>query len=145
MEPHDGYFCRAYVGQDVQANVIARTLREAEQEITRMIRGGAMTAHAVQHGWPDHEPVLVASAYGGTADGELWRYLRQNKGPEFDRWQAAYRLQNQDSGRPLGGDRAFPNRNQRVQRLWQGGAGYLGKRDHEPLTPCRGKGQRCSR
>src|ERR1700761_1178848 len=90
MEPHDGYFCRAYIGQDVQANVIARTLREAEQEITRMIRGGAMTAHAVQHGWPDHEPVLVASAYGGTADGELWRYLRQNKGPEFDRWQAAY-------------------------------------------------------
>ena len=48
MEPHDGYFCRAYVGQDVQANVIARTLREAEQEITRMIRGGAMTAHAVR-------------------------------------------------------------------------------------------------
>jgi hypothetical protein len=70
--------------------VIARTLREAEQEITRMIRGGAMTAHAVQHGWPDHEPVLVASAYGGTADGEMWRYLRQNKGPEFDRWQAAF-------------------------------------------------------
>lgn len=90
MEPHLGYFCRAYVGQDVQANVIARTLREAEQEITRMIRGGAMTAHAVQHGWPDHEPVLVASAYGGTADGEMWRYLRQNKGPEFDRWHAAY-------------------------------------------------------
>jgi hypothetical protein len=55
-----------------------------------MIRGGAMTAHAVQHGWPDHEPVLVASAYGGTADGEMWRYLRQNKGPEFDRWQAAF-------------------------------------------------------
>jgi hypothetical protein len=54
MEPHDGYFCRAYIGQDVQANVIARTLREAEEEITRMIRGGAMTAHAVQHGWPDH-------------------------------------------------------------------------------------------
>src|SRR5277367_2242638 len=71
MEPHLGYFCRAYVGQDVQANVIARTLREAEQEITRMIRGGAMTAHAVQHGWPDHEPVLVASAYGGTANGGL--------------------------------------------------------------------------
>ena len=47
MEPHDGYFCRAYIGQDVQANVIARTLREAEQEITRMIRGGAMSAHAV--------------------------------------------------------------------------------------------------
>ena len=91
MEPHLGYFCRAYVGQDVQANVIARTLREAEQEITRMIRGGAMTAHAVQHGWPDHEPVLVASAYGGTADGEMWRYLRQNSGSEFDRWEAAYR------------------------------------------------------
>jgi hypothetical protein len=91
MEPHQGYFCRAYSGQDVQANVIARTLREAEQEITRMIRGGAMTAHAVQHGWPDHEPVLVASAYGGTADGELWRYLRQNAGPEFEHWQAAYR------------------------------------------------------
>ena len=32
MEPNDGYFCRAYVGQDVQANVIARTLREAELE-----------------------------------------------------------------------------------------------------------------
>jgi len=90
MEAHLGYFCRAYVGQDVQANVIARTLREAEQEIARMIRGGAMTAHAVQHGWPDHEPVLVASAYGGTADGEMWRYLRDSKGPEFDRWQAAY-------------------------------------------------------
>jgi hypothetical protein len=91
MEAHLGYFCRAYVGQDVQANVIARTLREAEQEITRMIRGGAVTAHAVQHGLPDHEPTLVASAYGGTADGEMWRYLRENKGPEFDRWQAAHR------------------------------------------------------
>jgi hypothetical protein len=86
MEPHLGYFCRAYVGEDVQANVIARTLWEAEQEITRMIRGGAVTAHAVQHGWPDHEPVLVAS----NADGEMWRYLRQNMGPEFERWQAAY-------------------------------------------------------
>ena len=90
MEPPIGYFCRAYVGQDVQANVIARTLREAELEITRMIRGGAMTAHAVQHGWPDHEPVLVASAYGGPADGEMWRYLRHSSGPEFERWQAAY-------------------------------------------------------
>ncbi len=28
MEQHHGYFCRAYVGQDVQANVIARTLRK---------------------------------------------------------------------------------------------------------------------
>ena|ERR1700689_981497 len=90
MEQHAGYFCRAYIGQDVQANVIARTLREAELEITRMIRGGAMTAHAVQHGWPDQEPVLVASAYGGTADGEMWRYLRQSTGPEFERWQTAY-------------------------------------------------------
>jgi hypothetical protein len=90
MEPQVGYFCRAYIGEDVQANVIARTLREAELEITRMIRGGAETAHAVQHGWPDHEPVLVASAYGGPADGELWRYLRHGVGPEFDRWQAAY-------------------------------------------------------
>ena len=90
MEQHLGYFCRAYVGQDVQANVIARTLLEAELEITRMIRGGAMAAHAVQHGWPDHEPVLVASASDGTADGEMWRYLRQNAGPEFERWQTAY-------------------------------------------------------
>ena len=115
MEPHLGYFCRAYVGQDVQANVIARTLREAEQEITRMIRGGAMTAHAVQHGWPDQEPVLVASAYGGTADGEMWRYLRQNKGPEFDRWQAAYQsktkildeTRTRESGAPLRRKRRF--------------------------------------
>jgi hypothetical protein len=91
MEQHFGYFCRAYVGEDVQANVIARTLREAELEITRMIRGGAMTAHAVQHGMADHEPVLVASAYGGAADGEMWRYLRQNTGPEFDRWEASFR------------------------------------------------------
>src|ERR1700689_2572440 len=91
MEQHAGYFCRAYIGQDVQANVIARSLREAELEITRMIRSGAMVAHAVQHGRPDHEPVLVASAYGGTADGEMWRYLRQNAGPEFDRWEIAYR------------------------------------------------------
>jgi hypothetical protein len=91
MEPQVGYFCRAYIGEDVQANVIARTLREAELEITRMIRGGAETAHAVQHGWADHEPVLVASAYGGPADGEMWRYLRHGAGPEFDRWQAAYR------------------------------------------------------
>jgi hypothetical protein len=90
MEPQVGYFCRAYLGQDVQANVIARTLREAELEITRMIRGGAMTAHAVQHGWPDDEPVLMASAYGGPADGEMWRYLRHGGGPEFERWQAAY-------------------------------------------------------
>src|SRR6202012_1507642 len=90
MEQDLGYFCRAYVGEDVQANVIARSLREAEQEITRMIRGGGTSSHAVPHGAPDHEPVLVPSAYGGTADGELWRYLRHNKGPEFERWQAAY-------------------------------------------------------
>jgi hypothetical protein len=90
MEQHFGYFCRAYVGQDVQANVIARTLLEAELEITRMIRGGAMAAHAVQHGMPDHEPVLVASASGGKADGEMWRYLRQNSGAEFERWRTAY-------------------------------------------------------
>jgi hypothetical protein len=90
MEQHLGYFCRAYVGQDVQANVIARTLREAELEITRMIRGGAGEARVVEHGWPDHEPVLVASAYGGAADGEMWRYLRHKVGAEFDRWQVAY-------------------------------------------------------
>ena len=90
MEQDLGYFCRAYVGQDVQANVIARTLREAEMEITRMIRGGAARAHAVPHGAPDSEPVLVATAYGGTADGEMWRYLRHNQGQEFERWQAAY-------------------------------------------------------
>ena len=35
MEPPIGYFCRAYVGQDVQANVIARTLREAELDALR--------------------------------------------------------------------------------------------------------------
>lgn len=90
MEQHLGYFCRAFVGQDVQANVIARTLKEAELEITRMIRGGALAAHAVPHGSPDHEPVLVATAYGGVADGEMWRYLRHKDGPEFERWQAAY-------------------------------------------------------
>jgi hypothetical protein len=90
MEQELGYFCRAFDGQDVQANVIARTLREAELEITRMIRSGAMAAHAVQHGRPDHEPELVAGAHGGIADGELWRYLRQSAGPEFDRWQTAY-------------------------------------------------------
>jgi hypothetical protein len=90
MEQDLGYFCRAYAGQDVQANVIARTLREAELEITRMIRGGASSAHAVPHGAPDSEPVLVATAYGGAADGEMWRYLRHNHGPEFDRWQVAY-------------------------------------------------------
>lgn len=84
------YFCRAYVGQDVQANVTARSLREAEREITRMIRSGAMTAHAVEHGKPDQEPVLVASAFGDTADAEIWRYLRNPAGAEFDRWQAAY-------------------------------------------------------
>src|SRR6202044_2332447 len=91
MEQHAGYFCRAYVGEDVQANVIARTLREAELEITRMIRGGAMSAHAVQHGGPDQEPVLVAGATGGPADGEMWRYLRHGTGPAFERWNAAYR------------------------------------------------------
>jgi hypothetical protein len=90
MEQDLGYFCRAYVGQDVQANVIARTLREAEMEIARMIRGGADIAHAVPHGASDSEPVLVATAYGGTADGEMWRYLRQNHGPEFDRWQVTF-------------------------------------------------------
>jgi hypothetical protein len=90
MGQEPGYFCRAYVGQDVQANVIARTLGEAELEIARMIRGGAMAAHAVGHGMPDHKPELVASAFGGMADGEMWRYLRQNAGPEFDRWQAAF-------------------------------------------------------
>jgi hypothetical protein len=84
MEQDLGYFCRAYVGEDVQANVIARSLREAELEITRMIRGGAVTAHAVEHGMPDHKPMLVA------ADGEMWRYLRHNDGPEFERWQTAY-------------------------------------------------------
>jgi hypothetical protein len=90
MGPDPGYFCRAYVGQDVQANVIARTLGEAELEIARMIRGGAMAAHAVEHGMPDHKPELVASATGGNAAGEIWRYLRQSAGPEFDRWQAAF-------------------------------------------------------
>ena len=85
-----GYFCRSFVGKDVQANVIARSLGEAEQEITRMIRGGAEAAHAVEHGKPDQEPSLVASDYGGTADGEIWRYLRQNAGPEYERWQAAF-------------------------------------------------------
>jgi hypothetical protein len=91
MEQNLGYFCRAFVGQqDVQANVIARTLKEAELEIARMIRGGAVAAHAVPHGSPDHEPVLVATAYGGVADGEMWRYLRHKDGPEFERWQAAY-------------------------------------------------------
>ncbi len=68
MEPHFGYFCRAYVGQDVQANVIARTLREAELEITRMIRGGAMTAHAVQHGM------------GGSRTGIVCQRLRRRGG-----------------------------------------------------------------
>ena len=90
MDQDKGYFCRSYVGEDVQANVSARSLGEAEQEITRMIRGGAMVAHAVQHGMPDHEPSLVASDYGGRADGEIWRYLRTNSGPEFERWQAAF-------------------------------------------------------
>jgi hypothetical protein len=121
MEQHAGYFCRAYIGQDVQANVIARTLREAELEITRMIRGGAMTAHAVQHGWPDQEPVLVASAYGGTADGEMWRYLRQSTGPEFERWQTAYHSKTKIlDARPVG--------DQRIQRLRQGRPGDMGKR-----------------
>ena len=129
MEQDLGYFCRAYVGQDVQANVIARTLREAELEITRMIRGGAMTAHAVQHGWPDHEPVLVASAYGGTADGEMWRYLRAERRTGVRPLASRLPLQNQDPGRSLGGDRALPGRNQRVQRLRQGRPGDLGKRD----------------
>ena len=87
MEQPLGYFCRAYVGQDVQANVIARTLLEAELEITRMIRGGALSAHAVQHGMADQEPVLVATM----ADGEVWRYLRSNSGPEFEHWDKAYR------------------------------------------------------
>ena len=90
MGPDPGYFCRAYVGQDVQANVIARSLGEAELEIARMIRGGAMAAHAVEHGMPDHKPELVANATAGNAAGEIWRYLRQNAGPEFDRWQAAF-------------------------------------------------------
>src|ERR1700744_1999873 len=90
MEQHFGYFCRAYVGQDVQANVIARTLLEAELEITRMIRGGAMAAHAVQHGKPDHEPVLVASPSGGKAHAEMWRFLRSNSGPAFERWPTGY-------------------------------------------------------
>ena len=87
MEQHLGYFCRAYVGQDVQANVSARTLLEAELEIARMIRSGALSAHAVQHGMPDHEPVLVATV----ADGEVWRYLRSNNGPEFELWKKAFR------------------------------------------------------
>ena len=90
MEQPLGYFCRAFVGQDVQANVISRTFKEAELEIARMIRGGATAAHAVEHGWPDHEPVLVATAYGGVADGEMWRYLRHREGPEFARWQSAH-------------------------------------------------------
>ena len=90
MEQAPGYFCRAYVGQDVQANVIARTLREAEAEIARMIKAGAMTARAVEHGKPDHEPVLVANSDGGAPDAEIWRYLRQSEGAEFARWQAAY-------------------------------------------------------
>jgi hypothetical protein len=84
------YFCRAYAGQDVQANVIARSLREAELEITHMIRSGAMAAHAIEHGRPDYEPALVANADGGRADAEIWRYLRHKDGSEFERWQTAY-------------------------------------------------------
>ena len=90
MNQDAGYFCRAFVGADVQANVTTRTLREAEAEITRMIRAGAGKAHAIQHGRPDHEPVLVAKASNGISTGELWRYLRQSSGPEFDRWQVAF-------------------------------------------------------
>lgn len=90
MSQEAGYFCRAFVGADVQANVTTRTLSEAEAEITRMIRAGAASAHAIQHGRPDCEPVLVARASGGIATGELCRYLHQNAGPEFDRWQVAY-------------------------------------------------------
>ncbi len=85
-----GYFCRAFVGSDVQANVATRTLREAEAEITRMIRSGAARAHAIQHGRPDHEPTLVAKASSENGSGELCRYLRQSSGPEFDRWQVAF-------------------------------------------------------
>lgn len=90
MSPESGYFCRAFVGSDVQANVTTRTLREAEAEITRMIRGGAVRAHAIPHGKPDGEPVLVAHASNGKKPGELCRYLRHSSGPEFDRWQVAY-------------------------------------------------------
>jgi hypothetical protein len=90
MNRDAGYFCRGFVGADLQTNVTARTLREAEAEITRMIRSGAVSAHAVQHGRPDHEPVLVAKAANGIASGELCRYLRHSSGPEFDRWQVAY-------------------------------------------------------
>jgi hypothetical protein len=90
MSHESGYFCRAFVGSDVQANVTTRTLREAEAEITRMIRGGAARAHAIPHGRPDSEPVLVAYASNGKKSGELCRYLRNGSGPEFDRWQVAY-------------------------------------------------------
>jgi hypothetical protein len=90
MSQEAGYFCRGFVGSDVQANVTTRTLREAEAEITRMIRAGAARAHAIQHGRPDHEPILVAKASNGIATGELCRYLRQGSGPEFDRWQVAF-------------------------------------------------------
>jgi hypothetical protein len=90
MSQEAGYFCRAFVGSDVQANVTTRTLREAEAEITRMIRAGAASAHAIPHGKPDHEPILVARASNGSRSGELCRYLRQNSGPEFDRWQVAF-------------------------------------------------------
>ena len=41
----------------------------------------------VQHGRPDHEPVLVATVAGG----EVWRYLRANDGAEFELWKKAYR------------------------------------------------------
>lgn len=90
MSQETGYFCRAYIGADVQANVTTRTLWEAEVEITRMIRSGAVRAKVVQHGRPDHEPILVAEASHGIATGELCRYLRHNSGPEFDRWKVAY-------------------------------------------------------
>lgn len=90
MNQETGYFCRAFVGADVHTNIATRTLREAEAEITRMIRAGAGKAHAVQHGRPDYEPVLVACAARGIATGELCRYLHQKSGPEFDRWQVAY-------------------------------------------------------
>jgi hypothetical protein len=55
-----------------------------------MIRAGAARAHAIPHGRPDHEPILVAKASNGIATGELWRYLRHGSGPEFDRWQVAF-------------------------------------------------------
>jgi hypothetical protein len=95
MTKDPGYFCRSFIGRDLQSNLAVPTLRLAEIELARMIAAGATSAYAIQHGKSDQERELVALCVSNSDRGcravDLRRYLHDRDGPEYKRWQDAYR------------------------------------------------------